>query len=133
MGKRGVEFDHDPVALIERVPVYGAPAIDDSHLPDGARQAVGPLHVPVVAELQHAVHAARRISQHGSQRLAPAQPATAAIAARSRSSVVSLRPQARVTQPHASSNVSDIPMRSSTVSSTLVLGGSRLGCLIWLA
>lgn len=51
-----------------------------------------------------------------------------ASAARSSAWVVSLRPSARVTQPAASSSCLAAAARSSTVSSTVVCGGSFAGC-----
>ena len=75
MGQPPIEFDHQPVPRVEGIPVLGAPSADHARLAAGAGQAVRPLHVPVVTELQHAVQAANRISQHRSQQLTPAQPA----------------------------------------------------------
>ena len=51
------------------------------------------------------------------------------MAARSFFSVLSRLPTARVIQPQASSKVKASSIRSNTVSSTLVRGGSRPGCL----
>ena len=49
---------------------------------------------------------------------------------RIRSAVVRLRPMARQIHAYASSKVGAIWIRSSTVSSTRVHGGSMAGCLV---
>ena len=52
------------------------------------------------------------------------------IALRILSAVVRRRPMARQIQAYASSNVRAVWIRSSTVSSTRVHGGSMVGCLV---
>ena len=130
--RRGpVEFRAHPVLLVEVVEVPVTGALPDP-APVGERQAA---HAGVPPGERSGIPAADKAPS-------PASPSASAssrrqriflrasMAWRIRSAVVRLRPMARQIHAYASSKVGAIWIRSSTVSSTRVHGGSMAGCLV---
>ena len=121
---------HTPVLLVEIVEVPVAGAVPDPRLPPGGWQPMRAFHPADVAVFEYRQGALTGVAERDRDFRRQRIFLRSSMAARIRSAVVRRRPMARQIHAYASSNVSASWTRSSTVSSTLVHGGSIAGCLV---
>jgi hypothetical protein len=128
MGGLPVEFDSDQVILMQAVEVGVSRLPVPAGLPGGARKSVRAFDAGDIAEFEQGVDTRGDLVEGRADLGSPASLRRAPAALRSRPGVVSRRPTARQSQENAASKAGAVWVRSSTVSSTRVRGGSADGC-----